>query len=152
MRPWISTFAAIAILAVASYGEPDALSKLNENAAPVYRQQYHKMLESGELEPRGEEIPQHFAKDSPERRYWLAGYLSALVEYINPKCVTDRTEPSGIVDFAGGGAERWYAEGHHRGMIKADRIARPLYKKIVVGILNLSDEESARRQKQQKKK
>ena len=149
MRAWTSTFAMLAILAAASFGVPDGIQKLNEKARPIYLQQYRKMLESGELEPRVDEIPGRFAKDSPERRYWLAGYLSALVEYADPKSVTDRTEPVGHPYFVGAGAERWYAEGHHRGMIKADRIARPLYQKIVVGFLNQMDEDF-RRQKQKK--
>jgi hypothetical protein len=137
-----------AILTAAVFGMPDDIQKLNEKARPIYLQQYRKMLESGELEPRDDEIPKRFTKDSPERRYWLAGYLSALVRYADPGSVTDHPQPADEAYLIGVGAERWYAEGQRRGMLKADRIARRLHMKIVSAILKQMDEEYVRRKKQ----
>ena len=82
---------------------------------------------------------------SLQRKLWLAGYYSAIMEYIEPDTVIETTEQGGKVTPHGYGVKKAYAFGYCHGVLKADPVARKLHRSILAQLLRDDEAEAVRK-------
>ena len=128
---------------VATWSQDVQIKALYERAAPKYREEYNKLVESGSLEPK--EPAMQGKEGSLQRKLWLAGYYSAIMEYIEPDTVIETTEQGGKVTPHGYCVKKAYAFGYCHGVLKADPVARKLHRSILAKLLRDDEAEAVRK-------
>lgn len=138
-------FAAVLLGTVATWSQDEQIKALYERAAPKYREEFNKLVESGSLEPK--EAAMQGKEGSLQRKLWLAGYYAAIMEYIEPDTVIRTTEGDrgGKVSPYGYGVKKAYAFGYWHGVLKADPVARKLHGSIVARLLQDDEAEAVRK-------
>ena len=142
MKTLAFLFAAFLLGTVATWSQDEQIKALYERAAPNYREEYNKLVESGSLEPKEAEM--QGKEGSLQRKLWLAGYYAAIMEYIEPDTVIRTTEGDrgGKVSPYGYGVKKAYAFGYWNGVLKADPVARKLHLSIVAQLLQDDEAEA----------
>ena len=138
-------FAALLLTSAIAWSKDEQVKALYERAAPNYREEFNKLVESGSLEPK--EAAMQGKEGSLQRKLWLAGYYAAIMEYIEPDAViqTTESERGGKVSPYGYGVKNAYAFGYWHGVLKADPVARKLHRSIVAQLLQDDEAEAARK-------
>ncbi len=80
-----------------------------------------------------------------QRKLWLAGYYSAIMEYIEPDTAIEKPEQGGKVTPHGFGVKKAYASGYWHAVLKADPVARKLHRSIVAQLLQDDEAEAVRK-------
>ncbi len=145
MKTLVFLFAAFLLGTVATWSQDEQIKALCERAAPKYREEYNKLVESGSLEPK--EAAMQGKEGSLQRKLWLAGYYAAIMEYIEPDTVikTTESERDGKVSPYGYGVKKAYAFGYWHGVLKADPVARKLHRSILAQLLQDDEAEFVRK-------
>ena len=145
MKTLLFIFALILLNPLIGLSQDEQIKALYERAAPKYREEYNKLVESGSLEPKEAEM--QGKEGSLQRKLWLAGYYAAIMEYIEPDTVIETTEfdRSGKIHPHGYGVKKAYAFGYWNGVLKADPVARKLHVSIVAQLLQDDEAEAARK-------
>lgn len=152
MKTLAFLFATFLLSSTIVWSQDEQLKALYERAAPNYREEFNKLVESGSLEPK--EPAKQGKEGSLQRKLWLAGYYAAMMEYIEPDTViqTPESERSGKVSPYGYGVKKAYAFGYWHGVLKADPVARKLHRSIVAQLLQDDEAEAALRKNTAPKK
>lgn len=136
-------FAALLLGTVATWSQDEQIKSLHERAAPKYREEYNKLVESGSMEPK--EAAMRGKEGSLQRKLWLAGYYAAIMEYMEPDTVIQKPEQGSKVTPHGFGVKKAYAFGYWHGVLKAGPTARKLHRSIVAQLLQDDEAEAARK-------
>jgi hypothetical protein len=134
----------VLLLAIASPGwsedkETDkALQALYERAAPIYQEEFNKLVEAGEFEPKLD-AKSRWKEGTLERKLYLAGYYSAVVSYMDPSDFREKPEETGRGQPAGPGVKLFYNFGWLAGIRKTEPVARKLHTQIVAKLLGEKD-------------
>lgn len=152
MKTLAFLFATFLLSSTIVWSQDEQLKALYERAAPNYREEFNKLVESGSLEPK--EPAKQGKEGSLQRKLWLAGYYAAMMEYIEPDTViqTPESERSGKVSPYGYGVKKAYAFSYWHGVLKADPVARKLHRSIVAQLLQDDEAEAALRKNTAPKK
>ena len=143
MKTLAFLFAAVLFGSTIAWSQDEQVKALYERAAPKYREEYNKLVESGSLEPK--EAAMQGKEGSLQRKLWLPGYYSAIMEYIEPDTVIETTEQGGKVTPHGYGVKKAYAFGYCHGVLKADPVARKLHRSILAQLLQDDETEAVRK-------
>lgn len=152
MKTLAFLFAAVLFGSAIARSQDEQVKALHERAAPRYREEFNKLVESGSLEPK--EPAKQGKEGSLQRKLWLAGYYAAIMEYIEPDTVIRTTEGDrgGKVSPYSYGVKKAYAFGYWNGVLKADPVARKLHGSIVAQLLQDDEAEAVRRKNTAPKK
>ena len=140
MKTLLFIFAVFLLSPSIGLSQSEQVKALYERAAPKYREEYNKLVESGSLEPK--EPAKQGKEGSLQRKLWLAGYYAAIMEYIEPDTVIETTEQGGKVTPHGYGVKKAYAFGYWHGVLKADPVARKLHRSILAQLLQDDEAEA----------
>lgn len=107
----------------------EAFAAAEEAAQKAYAEKYNELIESGKLEPKADELPGK--PDSLERRLWLAGYYTAVVELADPaKAKTFKGFGTCEGSLLPGGPKGYHSKGYIAGQHATCEMAHELYLKI----------------------
>jgi hypothetical protein len=139
--------ATLLLLAIASPGRSKdketnkALEALFARATPIYQEEFNKLVEAGEFEPKLN-AKSRWKEGTLQGKLYLAGYYSAVMSYMEPSIFKEREEVGGLVEPYGYGAKLSYAFGWWAGLKRVDPVARKLHRQIVAKLLE-EDEKAA---------
>ena len=116
------------------------LQALFERAAPIYKQEFNKLVEAGELEPNL--VGTRWKEGTLERKLWLAGYYSAVMSYMEPSSFIGKPEDSGRGYPARSVVNTYYNMCWLSGVRKTEPVARKLHRETLAKLLQ-EDEAAA---------
>lgn len=165
MRTPVLIFATVLLSSTIVRSQDEQLKALCQRAAPKYREEFNKLVESGSLEPDEAtlQVKADFSSEafqhrleldqagmlhtvSPlQRRLYLAGYYSAVMEFIEPD--TSLSPPrSKLPDTVSSyGVQKAYALGYLHGSSRAAPVAHDLLASIMRQHLENDEAEAARK-------
>ncbi len=162
MKTLAFLFVALLLGSAIARSQDEQLKALCERAAPKYREEYSKLVESGSLEPDEAALQlkadfssaafQHFLEldqavmrgkvSSLQRKLYLAGYYSAVMEYIEPDCLISSPRSKLPEMVSSYGAQKAYALGYLNGLRKAAPAAHDLLASIMRQLLEDDEAEA----------
>lgn len=165
MKTLAFLFAAFLFGSAIARSQDEQLKALCERAAPKYREEYLKLVESGALEPDETALQveadfssaafEHFRDldqaemlgkvTSLQRKLYLAGYYSAVLEYIDPDCLISSPRSKLPDTVSSCGVQKAYALGYLHGFRKAAPVAHDLLASIMRQLLEDEEAEAIRK-------
>lgn len=119
---------ALPLFPLSAETEEEAIEAANKAAQKAYVEKYNELIESGKLDPPPDELPGK--PDSLERRLWMTGYYSAVMELLEPAKAEAARDPGRGHNFFSKGARGYYRRGYIAGQRATCEMANELYSKI----------------------
>lgn len=140
---------AMPLFPLSAETEEEAIEATGKAAEKGYVEKYDELIESGKLDPPVDKLPGK--PDSLERRLWMAGYYSAVVELLKPAKAEAAREPGPHAgNFLNSDPQGFYSRGYISGQRAANEVAHDLFVKIRAQRMGEVDARIAAEQKNKK--